>query len=83
VGARNRRLTALYQTLQTTLIVARAIYPSIYRGDTRREGEHRKILTALQAHDAQLAREAIVEHLVRSRDATLRHTHGRDQRSNA
>jgi DNA-binding GntR family transcriptional regulator len=65
------------------LIVARAIYPSIYRGDTRRDGEHRKILTALQAHDAQLAREAIVEHLVRSRDATLRHTHGRDQRSNA
>jgi DNA-binding GntR family transcriptional regulator len=62
-AARNRRLTTLYDGLRTHVLIARAVFPRLYRGQPHRRGEHRRIVDAIAAHDGGGARDATAAHL--------------------
>jgi DNA-binding GntR family transcriptional regulator len=68
-----RRLTVLYEGLRTHVLIARTIFPRLYRGQPHRRGEHRRIVDAIAARDGAAAREATVTHLRRALTDTMRH----------
>lgn len=72
-AAHNRRLDALYGGLRTHVLIARAVFPRLYRGQPHRRGEHQRIVDAIAAHDGAAAREAMAGHLRQALADTLRH----------
>ena len=64
---------ALYEGLRTHVLVARAVFPRLYRGEPHRRGEHRRIVEAIAAHDGAAARDAMAAHLRQALADTLRH----------
>jgi DNA-binding GntR family transcriptional regulator len=77
----NRRLTAIYDGLRTHVLVARTIFPRLYRGQPHRRGEHQRILEAIAAHDGDRARAAMVSHLERALADMRRHVAGVSRQS--
>lgn len=75
-AAGNVRLNTLYLGLRTHVLVARTIFPRLYRGQPHRRGEHQRILTAIEAHDGPGAREAMTAHLQQALADTIRHVEG-------
>lgn len=72
-AAHNRRLDALYGGLRTHVLIARAVFPRLYRGQPHRRGEHQRVVDAIAAHDGAAAREAMAGHLRQALADTLRH----------
>ena len=72
-SAHNRRLDALYAGLRTHVLIARAVFPRLYRGAPHRRGEHQRIVDAIAAHDGPAAREAMAAHLRQALADTRRH----------
>jgi DNA-binding GntR family transcriptional regulator len=72
-AAHNQRLNALYDGLRTHVLVARAVFPRLYRGEPHRRGEHRRIVEAIADHDGATARDAMTDHLRQALADTLRH----------
>jgi DNA-binding GntR family transcriptional regulator len=72
-AAHNRRLSAMYDGLRTHVLIARAVFPRLYRGQPHRRGEHQRIVDAIAARDGDTAREAMSDHLRKSLADTLRH----------
>jgi DNA-binding GntR family transcriptional regulator len=72
-AAHNARLDALYDGLRTHVLIARAVFPRLYRGQPHRRGEHQRVADALAAHDGGAAREAMAAHLRQALADTLRH----------
>jgi DNA-binding GntR family transcriptional regulator len=72
-AAHNRRLSAMYDGLRTHVLVARAVFPRLYRGQPHRRGEHRRIVDAIAAHDGGAARDAMAAHLRQALADTARH----------
>jgi len=72
-AARNLRLNALYHGLRTHVLIARAVFPRLYRGQPHRRGEHQRIVDAIAAHDGVAAGEAMAAHLRQALADTLRH----------
>jgi DNA-binding GntR family transcriptional regulator len=72
-AAHNVRLNALYDGLRTHVLIARAVFPRLYRGQPHRRGEHQRIVDAIVAHDGGAAREAMAAHLRQALADTLRH----------
>ena len=72
-AAHNRRLIALYDGLRTHVLVARAVFPRLYRGEPHRRGEHRRIVEAIAGHDGAAASEAMAAHLRQALADTLHH----------
>jgi DNA-binding GntR family transcriptional regulator len=72
-AAHNRRLNALYDGLRTHVLVARAVFPRLYRGEPHRRGEHRRIVEAIARHDGDAARDQMAAHLRQALVDTLRH----------
>jgi len=72
-AAHNRRLDTLYAGLRTHVLIARAVFPRLYRGQPHRRGEHRRIVDAIAAHDGDAARAAISGHLHQALADTRRH----------
>ncbi len=72
-AAHNRRLDALYEGLRTHVLIARAVFPRLYRGQPHRRGEHQRVVDAIAAHDGGAAREAMAGHLRQALADTLRH----------
>ena len=72
-AARNRRLDILYDGLRTHVLIARAVFPRLYRSQPHRRGEHQRIVDAIAAGDGPAAREAMAGHLRQALADTLRH----------
>lgn len=72
-SARNMRLNALYDGLRTHVVIARAVFPRLYRAQPHRRGEHQRIVDAIAAHDGGVARDAMAAHLRQALADTLRH----------
>jgi DNA-binding GntR family transcriptional regulator len=72
-AAHNRRLSALYEGLRTHVLVARAMFPRLYQGESHRRGEHRRIVEAIAEHDGVAASDAMTTHLRQALADTLRH----------
>ena len=72
-AAHNRRLDLLYAGLRTHVLIARAIFPRLYRGQPHRRGEHQRVVTAIVGGDGNAAREAMAAHLRQALADTLRH----------
>jgi DNA-binding GntR family transcriptional regulator len=72
-AARNLRLNALYDGLRTHVLIARAVFPRLYRGQPHRRGEHQRIVDAIASHDGAAARDAMAAHLRQALADTLRH----------
>jgi DNA-binding GntR family transcriptional regulator len=72
-AAHNRRLSAMYEQLRTHVLIARAVFPHLYRGQPHRRGEHRRIVEAIAARDGAAARDAMTAHLRQSLADILRH----------
>jgi DNA-binding GntR family transcriptional regulator len=72
-AAHNRRLSAMYDGLRTHVLIARTVFPRLYRSQPHRRGEHRRIVDAIVAHDAGAASEAMTAHLRQSLADILRH----------
>jgi DNA-binding GntR family transcriptional regulator len=72
-AAHNRRLSAMYDGLRTHVLIARTVFPRLYRGQPHRRGEHRRIVDAIVAHDSGAARDAMTAHLRLSLADILRH----------
>jgi DNA-binding FadR family transcriptional regulator len=72
-AARNLRLNALYDGLRTHVLIARAVFPRLYRGQPHRRGEHQRIVDAIAAHDGGAARDAMATHLRQALADTRRH----------
>jgi DNA-binding GntR family transcriptional regulator len=72
-AAHNVRLDALYDGLRTHVLIARAVFPRLYRGQPHRRGEHQRVVDAIAAHDGGAAREAMAIHLRQALADTLRH----------
>lgn len=72
-AAHNRRLDALYGGLRTHVLIARAVFPRLYRGQPHRRGEHQRVVDAIAVHDGAAAREAMAGHLRQALADTLRH----------
>lgn len=75
-AAANGRLSSLYDGLRTHVLIARAIFPRLYRSQPHRRGEHQRILDAVAAHDGPAARAAMVIHLQQALSDTMRHIEG-------
>ena len=73
LAAHNQRLSTLYDGLRTHVLVARAVFPRLYRGEPHRRGEHRRIVAAIAARDGPAARDAMAAHLRQALADTLRH----------
>lgn len=72
-AAHNVRLNALYDGLRTHVLIARAVFPRLYRGQPHRRGEHQRVVDAIAAHDGGAARDAMAAHLRQALADTLRH----------
>ena len=72
-AARNRRLAGLYDGLRTHVLIARAVFPRLYRSQPHRRGEHQRIVDAIAAGDGPAARDAMAAHLRQALADTLRH----------
>jgi DNA-binding GntR family transcriptional regulator len=72
-AAHNRRLDALYAGLRTHVLIARAVFPRLYRGQPHRRGEHQRVVDAIAAHDGAAARGAMEAHLRQALADTRRH----------
>src|SRR5258705_13700944 len=72
-AARNLRLNSLYDGLRTHVLIARAVFPRLYRGQPHRRGEHQRIVDAIVAHEGGAARDAMTAHLRQALADTLRH----------
>jgi len=72
-AAHNRRLDVLYAALRTHVLIARAVFPRLYRGQPHRRGEHRRVVEAIAVHDGKAARDAMAAHLHQALTDTLRH----------
>ena len=77
-AAHNRRLAAVYDGLRTHVLIARAVFPHLYRGRPHRRGEHRRIVEAIANRDGASAREAMAAHLRQALADTLRHVEATD-----
>src|SRR5205085_7437454 len=62
-AAHNRRLDGLYAGLRTHVLIARAVFPRLYRGQPHRRGEHQRVVDAIVAHDGGAARQTMAAHL--------------------
>jgi DNA-binding GntR family transcriptional regulator len=82
-AAHNVRLNALYDGLRTHVVIARAVFPRLYRGQPHRRGEHQRIVDAIAAHDGGAAREAMAAHLRQALADTLRHVEETSGRATA
>jgi len=82
-AAHNARLDALYDGLRTHVLIARAVFPRLYRGQPHRRGEHQRVVDAIAAHHGGAARDAMADHLRQSRVDTLRHVEEVGQRQKA
>ena len=82
-AAHNARLNALYDGLRTHVLIARAVFPRLYRGQPHRRGEHQRIVDAIAAHDEGAARDAMAAHLRQALADTLRHVEGAADRAKA
>jgi DNA-binding GntR family transcriptional regulator len=71
-AAGNRRLSTLYEGLRAHVLVARTNFPTLSRRRPHRRGEHLRVVTGIEAHNGEQAREAMVEHLQRALADTLR-----------
>ena len=72
-AAHNRRLDVLYAGLRTHVLIARAVFPRLDRGQPHRRGEHRRIVDAIADGDGRAARDAMTAHLHQALADTLRH----------
>jgi DNA-binding GntR family transcriptional regulator len=72
-SARNLRLNSIYDGLRTHVLIARAVFPRLYRVEPHRRGEHQRIVDAIAAHDGGAARDAMAAHLRQALADTLRH----------
>ena len=72
-AARNLRLNALYDGLRTHVLIARAVFPRLYRGQPHRRGEHQRIVDAIAARQGGAARDAMAAHLRQALADTRRH----------
>jgi DNA-binding GntR family transcriptional regulator len=72
-AAHNVRLNTLYDGLRTHVLIARAVFPRLYRGQPHRRGEHQRVVDAIAAHDGRAARDAMAAHLQQALADTLRH----------
>ena len=72
-AAHNRRLDTLYAGLRTHVLIARAVFPRLYRGLPHRRGEHQRVVDAIAAHDGGAARDAMAGHLRQALADTLHH----------
>jgi DNA-binding GntR family transcriptional regulator len=72
-AAHNARLNTLYDGLRTHVLIARAVFPRLYRGQPHRRGEHQRIVTAITAHQGGAARDAMAAHLRQALADALRH----------
>ena len=72
-AAHNARLNALYDGLRTHVLIARAVFPRLYRGQPHRRGEHQRFVDAIAAHEGGAARDAMAAHLRQALADTLRH----------
>jgi DNA-binding GntR family transcriptional regulator len=77
-AAHNRRLAAVYDGLRTHVLIARAVFPHLYRGRPHRRGEHRRIVAAIANRDGDAARDAMSAHLRQALADTLRHVEATD-----
>jgi DNA-binding GntR family transcriptional regulator len=82
-AAHNARLNVLYDGLRTHVVIARAVFPRLYRGQPHRRGEHQRIVDAIAAHDGGAARDAMASHLRQALADTLRHVEGTSGRATA
>ena len=82
-AAHNQRLDTLYAGLRTHVLIARAVFPRLYRGQPHRRGEHQRVVDAIAARDGGAAREAMAVHLRRALADTLRHVEGEAGRTRA
>lgn len=80
-AAHNVRLNALYEGLRTHVLIARAVFPRLYRGQPHRRGEHQRIVDAIAAHDGGAARDAMAAHLRQALADTLRHVEEAESRA--
>jgi DNA-binding GntR family transcriptional regulator len=71
--AGNQRLNTLYDGLRTHVLIARTIFPRLYRGEPHRRGEHQRIVDAIAARDGAAARDAMAFHLQQALADTMRH----------
>lgn len=67
------RLTNLYDGLKAHVLIARAIFPRLDRGQPHRRGEHQRIFDAITARDGPRASEAMRSHLQQALVDTMRH----------
>lgn len=72
-AAHNIRLNALYDGLRTHVLIARAVFPRLYRAQPHRRGEHQRVVDAIAAHHGGAARDAMAAHLHQALADTLRH----------
>jgi DNA-binding GntR family transcriptional regulator len=72
----NQRLNTLYDGLRTHVLIARTIFPRLYRGQPHRRGEHLRIVDGIAAHDGAEARDAMAAHLQQALADTTRHVEG-------
>lgn len=77
-AAHNQRLDTLYAGLRTHVLIARAVFPRLYRGQPHRRGEHRRVVDAIAAHDGAAASHAMAAHLRQALADTLRHVETSD-----
>jgi DNA-binding GntR family transcriptional regulator len=71
--AGNRRLTTLYEGLRVHVLIARTIFPRLYRRRPHRRGEHQRIADAIVKRDPAGARDAMASHLEKALADTMRH----------
>ncbi len=72
-AAHNQRLDTLYAGLRTHVLIARAVFPRLYRGQPHRRGEHQRVVDAISARDGGAARDAMAAHLRQALADTRRH----------
>jgi DNA-binding GntR family transcriptional regulator len=82
-AAHNQRLDTLYSGLRTHVLIARAVFPRLYRGQPHRRGEHQRVVDAIAAHDGRAAGEAMEAHLRQALADTLRHVETSEGRAPA
>jgi DNA-binding GntR family transcriptional regulator len=81
--AGNLRLDTLYDGLRTHVLIARTIFPRLYRGQPHRRGEHQRIVDGITARDGAAARDAMASHLQQALADTMRHVEEAEKRTEA
>jgi len=72
-AAHNARLNTVYDGLRTHVLIARAVFPRLYRRQPHRRGEHQRVVDAIADHRGGAARDAMADHLRQALADTLRH----------